>query len=176
MDSMNMGRQRARRIMKEWAILFGLLVPLHLLLFLGWVLLDPDRSTPIALMVGVMAAYTLTFTVIIVVFYLRLRRATWPPEFRVAREQGVPTTAHVLEIAPTGWRSTQGSSTSFTWRPVKGEYQMRLRVTGRGAGDYEVIVAEYLTAAQVPKIGATIPVKVHPQRPEIVVLTHDATT
>jgi hypothetical protein len=106
MDSMNMGRQRARKIVKEWAILFGLVVLLHVLLLLGWVILNPGMGTPITLIIGIMTAYVITFAVIMVVFYLRLRRATSPPEFRVAREQGVPTTARVLEIVLIGWRST----------------------------------------------------------------------
>lgn len=172
---MNLGWQRARRILKEWAILLGLFVLLHLLLFFAWATLNPGSSTSPALIITLMSAYVVTLSVILLAFYRRLQRAAWPPEFRVAREQGMATTAYVLEVAPTGWQSTQGSGTSLAWRPVKREYQIRLRVRGPNADEYEVSVAEYLTAAQVPKPGTTIPIKVHPQRPEVVVLTRDMT-
>jgi hypothetical protein len=172
---MNLGWQRARRILKAWAILLGLFILLHLLLFVAWATLNPSRSTPLALIIGLMTAYLVILTVIMLDFYRRVQRAAWPPEFRMAREQGMTTTACVVEVAPTGWQSTQGSGTSFTWRPVKREYQMRLLVSGANAHEYEVIVAEYLRAAQVPKVGTTIPIKVHPQRPEVVVLIPDTT-
>jgi hypothetical protein len=79
----------------------------------------------------------------------------------------------VLDIETTGWKSKQGPGVSYTWRSVKHEYQMRLRVTRPGEGDYEVMVAEYLTADQVPMKGSTIPIKVHPERPDIVVLSRE---
>jgi hypothetical protein len=172
---MNLGWQRARRILKEWAILLGLFVLLHLLLFFAWVALNPSRNTPLAIIVALMIAYLIALTVILFVFYRRLQHAAWPLEFREARAQGMSATAYVLEVAPTGWRATQGFSTSFRWRPTKREYQMRLLVSGANIDEYEVVVAEYLRAAQVPEVGTTIPIKIHPHRPEVVVLNLDAT-
>jgi hypothetical protein len=167
---MNLGWQRARRILKEWAILLGLFVLLHLLLFFAWVALNPVGSSSLMPIIALMIAYLVLLSIIMVAFYRRVQRAAWPPEFLVAREQGITATAYVLEVAPTGWHSARGSGTSFRWRPVKQEYQMRLRVQGANAGEYEVMIAEYLRAAQVPKAGTTIPIMVHPHRPEVVVL------
>lgn len=171
---MNLGRQRARRMLKEWAILAGLMVVLHALLFLAWAALNPGRSTPIAVIVALMLAYVIGLAAIIVVFSRRIQRVASPPEFRVARERGVAASAQVLEVAPTGWHTKQGSSVSFTWRPIRREYQIRLNVTPPGGDAYEVTIAEYLTSDHVPAAGAVIPVRIHPQRPEIIVLARDA--
>jgi hypothetical protein len=167
---MNLGWQRARRMLKEWGILAGLLVLLHALLFLTWAALNPGRSTPTAPIVALMLVYVIGLAAIIIVFSRRVQRAASPPEFRLARERGVAATAQVLEVAPTGWRTKQGSSVSFTWRPIRREYQFRLNVTPPGGGAYEVSIAEFLTSDQVPAAGALVPVRIHPQRPEIIVL------
>jgi hypothetical protein len=53
---------------------------------------------------------------------------------------------------------------------------MRVRVMRPGAADYEATLAEFLTGDQVPKKGETIPIKVHPQRPEVMVLAIDETS
>lgn len=167
---MNLGWQRARRILKEWGILAGLMVLLHALLVFAWAALNPGRSTPTAAIVALMLAYVIGLAAIIIVFSRRIQRAASPPEFRVARERGLAASAQVLEVAPTGWRAQQGSSVSFTWRPIRREYQFRLSVTPPGGDAYEVSIAEYLTSDQVLAVGAQIPVRIHPQRPEIVVL------
>jgi hypothetical protein len=52
---------------------------------------------------------------------------------------------------------------------------MRLRVTRPGEAVYETMMAEFLTAAQVPKRGTTISVKVHPQLREVIVWAGDET-
>ncbi|MEO6061475.1 MAG: hypothetical protein ABIQ99_06015 [Thermoflexales bacterium] len=171
---MNLGWQRARRMLKEWAILAGLMVLLHALLFLAWAALNPGRSTPITVIVALMLAYVIGLAAIIIVFSRRVRRADSPPEFQVARERGVAAIAQVLEIAPTGWRSKQGSSVSFTWRPIRREYQIRLNVMPSGGDAYEVTIAEYLTSDHVPAAGVLIPIRIHPQRPDIIVLARDA--
>ena len=167
---MNLGWQRARRMLKEWALLVGLMVLLHALLFLAWAALNPGRSTPLPLIAALMLAYVIGLAAIIIVFSRRVQRAASPPEFRVARERGVAANAQVLEVAPTGWRTKQGSSVSFTWRPIRREYQIRLKVTPPGGDAYEVSIAEYLTSDRVPEAGALVPVRIHPQRPEIIVL------
>jgi len=174
MKTGNLGWQRARRVLKEWAIVAGLLAGLHALLFLGWAALNPTRSTPAVAIVGLALTYVAGLAVIILSFIRRVQRATWPPEFREAFERGAPAIALVLDIAPTGWRSQPGSATSFAARPVRREYQMRLRVLRPGAVDYEVVVAEYLTSAQAPAEGERIPIRVHPRLPEVVALDRPA--
>ncbi len=90
---MHVGWQRARRIVKEWVLLLGLLVLLHLLLVVAWATFNPSRSTPLARIIALMAVYLVVLTGILCGFYRRLQRATWPPEFRVARARGITATA-----------------------------------------------------------------------------------
>ena len=56
---MNLGWQRARRMLKEWGILAALMVLLHALLFLAWAALNPGRSTPLPLIAALMLAYVI---------------------------------------------------------------------------------------------------------------------
>jgi hypothetical protein len=168
--TMNLGWQRARRMLREWALLAGLMVLLHALLFLAWAALNPGRGTPIAVIVALMLAYLVGLAASLTVFYRRVRRAASPPEFRVALEQGVLTSALVLDVAPSGWRAQQGSPVSFAARPLRREYQIRLEVTPSDGDAYDVVVAEHLTSDQAPVAGAVVQIRVHPQRPEIAVL------
>ena len=172
---MNM-RQRAPNILKEWALLFGLLILLHIALFLGWILIEPLGTQSVGLIIVLMLLYMVGFVVILFIFYRRLGRVSSPPEFREAREHGHPATAKVLEVTRTRWRTDRYINFSLKIRPRKWEYEIRLRVSRPGEADYEGMVAEYLRADEVPKQGATIPVKVHPQRPEVIVMVHGETS
>ena len=169
---MNMS-QRARQMTKQWAILLGLLTLLHLLFFLGWIILEPFAKRAPVLVVPLIIAYLVLLAAILVIFYRRLGRADSPPEYREAREQGLPATAKVLEIKRTHWRVRRTRNFRFQQRPAKREYQMRLRVTRPGEPDYEALLAEFLPGGQVPKKGDIIPIKVHPQRPDIIVMVRD---
>lgn len=173
----NMGWQRAGRIAREWAILGGLMIGLHLMVFAGWIVLEPvlERltTTSFVLMGLLTVFYLIGLAAILVVTLRRMARVDSPPEYRYARTNGLPASAMVLDIEWTGFQSRQ-RSVSFVFWPTKREYQMRLRVTRRGQADYEVQVAEYLTTDQTPEKGATVAVKVHPERPEIVVLEKES--
>ncbi len=171
---MNMG-QRAVKILKEWAILLGLMLFLHLALFLGWGIIEPLGKQAVGPILLLATLYVVALGVIMVVFYRRLGRAGSPPEFREAREQGLPATAKVLEIRRTRWRVRRRRTFDLQSHPRKFEYEMRLVVTRPGADDYEATLAEFLAGGHIPKKGATIPVKVHPQRPEIIVWAGDET-
>lgn len=178
-----MGWQRAGRIMKEWLILLGLMVVLHGMLFAGWAILEPtlmrSRSLPTGLIVAFITGYVAALSAISILFSIRLGRAGTPPEYREARERGLPATATVLEIRETGWQSgrSRGQRMVIGFRPfsirprqTKYEYQMRLRVMRPGAAEYEATLAEYLHSDEAPQQGAAIAIKVHPQRPDVVVL------
>jgi hypothetical protein len=178
----NLGNQRFWRIMREWGILALLMIALHAVYFVGWALLSPTPNRPLAPVLVLTALYVIASAVIIVVFYRRVSRADTPVEEREARANGLPAMAKVLEIEPTGWRSSRIRSTSFAvavvFKPFRMyprrrryEYQMRLLVTHNGA-EYEAQLAEYLSD-QIPEKGDIIPVKVHPQHPEVVVLALD---
>ena len=154
---MNMS-QRARQMTKQWAILFGQLTLLHLLLFLGWIILEPVAIRATALIALLIIVYLVLSAAILVIFYRRLGQAA---------------TAKVLEIERTHWRVRRTRNFRFQPRPAKREYQMRLRVTRPGEPDYEAWLAEFLPGGQVPKKGDVIPIKVHPQRPDIIVMARD---
>lgn len=84
---MNM-RQRAPNILKEWAVVFGLLILLHVAVALGWVLLDPAASRSVAAIMLLMLGYVIGLAVVLFVFYRRIGRASEPLEYREARAQG----------------------------------------------------------------------------------------
>jgi hypothetical protein len=169
---MNMS-QRARQMMKQWMGFFILLIVLHVLLIFGWILLEPfsRRSfTPTAVLMG---GYLFLLTVILFVFYRNVTRAFAPPEYEFARQQGIPAAAKVLDIERTRWRIRRKRNFGLRSRPTRFEYQMRIRVTRPGESDYEAALAEFLVADQVPKKGDVIPVKIHPQNPEVIVMVLD---
>ena len=169
---MNMS-QRARQMLKQWGILLGLLILLHSFLFLGWVILEPVAARSTTAIILLMIVYLVLFAIILLIFLKRLGQAASPPEYREAQEQGLPATAKVLTIERTHWRIERNRNFRLQVRPSRREYRMRVRVTREGEPDYEASLAEFLTGDQVPKKGAVIPVKVHPQRPEVIVIIQD---
>jgi hypothetical protein len=52
-------------------------------------------------------------------------------------------------------------------------YQIRVQVTPEDGQPYEAELTEWLISSDVPKVGATVPVKVHPRYPEVAVLVRD---
>jgi hypothetical protein len=166
---MNMS-QRARQMLKQWAVLFGVLILLHGLLFLGWVILEPYSRRSLIPTVLLIIVYLIIFTAILLIFYQRVNLAASPPEYRETHENGVPATAKVLTIERTRWRVKRNRNFRLQSRPTRREYQMLVRVTRPDEPDYEASLAEFLTGDQVPEKGAVIPIKVHPQRPDIIVM------
>jgi hypothetical protein len=159
-------KQRAPKILREWASLaIGLLI-LHLLFFGALLLWVGDRPAvfPIILLTTL---YCIGFAAILIIFVKRLWRAHSPPEYAYARTDGIAATAKVLDIERTRWRSDR--EVLFR-RYVKYEHRMRLRVTLPDGREYEAQLAEFLAGEQIPNKGAVIPVKVHPDYPDIVVM------
>jgi hypothetical protein len=173
----NLGWQRFFRVLKAWGVMAGLISALHLVYFLGWIMLDSLRSRSVMPYVVLTIGYVVCLAWIGLMSFRRVDRADVPVEYREAHAQGQPATAKVLEIDWTGWESgrQRGSillalhAFSLRYRRHKREYQMRLRVTRPGEADYEAQLAAYLVKAQVPNKGDTISVKVHPHHPEVVV-------
>lgn len=174
---MNMS-QRFGKTIKEWAIFLGRLLLLTLLYMLVWVPIEnlgPRRAMPYVVIS--MVVYLIVFTIIMISFFRRLKLAHSPPEYREAREHGLPATARVLDIKWTRWRSRRNdASLTLPARPTKFEYQMRLLVSRPGETEYETTIAEFLLSDEVPKKGDTIAVKIHPQRPEVIVWAPDETS
>jgi hypothetical protein len=96
--------------------------------------------------------------------------------YRQVRAQGIPITAQVLDIQPTGarMRKSRTMTTITPSRPAR-EFLLRLLVSRPGAAPYEATVVGIIEFAKVPNKGDTIAVKVHPQRPAVVVLAEEAT-
>lgn len=166
---MNMS-QRGRQIMKEWAIVGGLLLVLHVGLFLAWWIVDPAESRAVGPVLVLVTVYLIGLCVILVVAFRRITMAGQPQVYREARAQGVPASAKVLEIKRTRWRNPRTRNLRLQVSPLRFEYEMRLRISREGVADYEAPMAEFLSGAQVPEKGDIIPVKVHPQHPDVIIM------
>jgi hypothetical protein len=166
---MNMS-QRAREMMKYWAILGGLLILLHIFLFTGWVIIEPYARRSFTPTLVLMVAYLVLFAIIGWWFYKRVGEAASPLEYAEAEEHGLSATAKVLDIKRTRWRIKRSRNWRLQLRPTRFEYQMRVRVSLDGQPDYEALVADFLTGDEVPEKGDVIPIKVHPQYPEVIVM------
>ena len=105
-------------------------------------------------------------------FFWYMVRVLDPPAYRQARSQGVPTTAQVLDIQATGARTRRRNTIILSKTPTstKYEYRIQVLVTPPGATPYEATLVEMLEATKIPKQHAHIPVKIHPQHPDVVVL------
>lgn len=169
---MNM-QQRAPRILREWVLLLSLLILLHVCLFFGWMSMMTAEKFNVAPFIWLMVGYIIAFFLILFVFTRRLSRATVPPELKEAREQGIVASAKVLDIKRTRWRNPRTRNFRLQVSPTRYEYEMRVRVKPASAPEYEANLAEYLSGDDVPTQGDTIPVKIHPQRSEIVVMVRD---
>jgi hypothetical protein len=111
----------------------------------------------------------------------------WSPTvIKQAHASGIPSSAIVTEVTPTGWRMRVKTPESSGWRVQQGgltkrsafhkhEYKLRVQVTRAVIPTHEAVIFQMLTSEQVPRLGDTIAVKVHPQHDEIVVMT-DALT
>lgn len=169
---MNM-QQRGSRILREWLLLLALLILLHVFLFFGWMSIMTAEKFAIEPFIWLMVGYLLTFVVILFIFTRRLTRATFPRELKETREQGIVASAKVLDIKRTRWRNPRTRNFRLQVSPQRFEYVMRVRVKPTDAPEYEADVAEYLSGDEIPTKGDTIPVKIHPQRSEIVVMARD---
>lgn len=169
-------RQRGPNIMKQWGIFFGGMILLHVVWFIAWaLLLEEIRRSP-SLVLILVVPYLIALTVLLILFFRRIGDASAPPEYHEAEANGLPATAKVLDIKQTRWHTKR--RTNFRLRPSfhlhttprRWEYEMRVRVSRPGLPDYEAELADYLEGDEVPKKGDVIDVKVHPQRPEVVVM------
>jgi hypothetical protein len=163
------------RLLKEWMIFLGWMVVLHFLLFGGWILLDPHPPLRVAPVVALAAGYVIGFFGILALFWWRLERVRFPPEYRLAHRMGRPASATVLTIHKTRWRTRSRAGRSFTWRSPRYQYRIDLRVKAPGGADYDTAVLEYIAGDLVPELGEVVPIKVHPERPEVVVLAFEPT-
>jgi hypothetical protein len=102
--------------------------------------------------------------------FMILWRLFSPRALRQARERGLPATGRVLALQPTGWRHRRRWYSS---KPRQRQYAIRLEISRPAEPAYEATVLEFLPAGAVPEVGQTLAVKVHPERPHVVVLAQD---
>lgn len=166
---MNM-RQRGPKILRQWALFWGLMIVLQIAYFVALMALEREiRRTP-SLAILVTVPYLVALFALLVFFFRRLGNATEPPEYREAKANGLSATAKVLEIRQTRWHTPRRTNFRLQTTPRRWEYEMRVRISRPGLADYEAELAAYLSGSDVPKKGQIIDVKVHPQLPEVVVM------
>jgi hypothetical protein len=163
-------RQRGPKIAKQWAVFFGLMIALQVAWFLILMALEQQIRRSPSLIVVLVVPYLIALFGLLVLFFRRLGDASSPPEYREAKANGVPATAKVLEIRQTRWHTKRRRNFRLQTTPRRWEYEMRLKVSRSGMPDYEAELAAYLDGSDVPKKGAIIDIKVHPQHPEVVVM------
>jgi hypothetical protein len=164
------GADRTRRTMKAWAVTFGLFFVLLLLFFagfgvlgaLGWLSLRSALALAAVFMVGLVA--------VMVVAWRILGEAHHPRVYREARDRGLPASATVLDLDQTGWRTGGGLDLRLRTRRKRYEYALRLRVAHPAAGEFEAETTAYLAGDEIPEVGDGVRVRVHPERPDVVVI------
>jgi hypothetical protein len=112
-----------------------------------------------------------------------------PPSYRYAKRNGLPATATVLTAEKTGWRSRQviftqprsalqqvADEVTGNWqgrrRVTKWEYKMNVQVAHPRSMPYEVMVTAFLE--HPPRMNAPLAVKIHPDKPKVVVVDETA--
>lgn len=165
-----------KQFFRGFAVIGGYLALLAILIVLQGVLdmtgLVSYRASLIPFMV--------LHLVLLVAFFIIAWRLINPPVYQQAQIDGQPATAQVLAVEKTGWRSKNSGNNVWNLlagrplRPRKWEYKVQLRVTPPHTTPYETTLFIFVESAQVPVVGTTVAVKIHPQRPDIVVLpTYD---
>lgn len=91
-------------------------------------------------------------------------RVFQPLKIKQAKLQGILATADVLDATRTKWRMRRFLG------PWSREYRLQLRVMPPNGPSYPATAYAYFFSYAEPAIGSTIPVKIHPQRPNIVVV------
>lgn len=168
---MNMSR-RGQGIFRQWALLGGAFVVLHVVVLLIWIAFEDElMQSRGAGFIVLTLVYVAVFALLLVQFFRRITTATAvPPEYREARERGIPTAAKVLQVERTRWRQERRRNIRLQPQPRRYEYIIRVRVTPPDGGPtYEAELADYMDGAHVPKVGDNITVHVHPQQPNVIV-------
>lgn len=166
---MNM-RQRGPKIARQWVLFFGWMIVLQVILFVSVMAFEQQIRRDEAFILVLIVPYMIALFLLLFLSFRRFNDATMPPEYREAKANGLPATAKVLEVRQTRWHTARRTNFRLQTTPRRWEYEMRVRVSRPGLPDYEAELAAYLSGSDVPKKGQMIDVKVHPQRPEVVVM------
>lgn len=179
------------RFLKMWVIIAGYVVVSMAVIAVPAVTLrgNDTPTTIIVTTILVLAGLTIASAAFIVL----LVRCWAPSVVRQARSAGLSTSADVIVVTATGWRTRSGGTRngSSGWRVQQGgivrpsrvpKYEYRLRVNVQppdvhpDVQSYEAIMFSVLATDDLPKPGDRITVKVHPQRPDIVVLAENSSS
>lgn len=164
------------RFLRYWAVIGGYIGLLFLLIVMQGIF---DATNLLPLPVSLIP-FTVLHLLLLVGFFVVAIRVFNPPVYKEARKYGHPATAQVLAVKKTGWRNRMRKSSSLVVKipssghsrtPFKYEYELQLRVTPGDALPYEAKVTTFLETTEVPSPGAMVDVKIHPRRPDIVILT-----
>lgn len=161
-----------RQFVTVWLCVGIYIVALFLLIILQGVL----DSAKILSFQASWPYFMVAHVVVMIVFFYFLARTFSSPAVREARQNGLPATAEILEATQTGWRTPRrrrgiriviGKGLP---NPRRWEYKLRMRVNPPVGDPYEVTTFEYIVPSQQPTVGMTIPVRIHPKYPKVVVL------
>jgi hypothetical protein len=166
---MNMNKLFSK-ILLVWGLFWVLMIVLFLVYLGLWAI--ADSLLPYRLTVAVVFAilYTVALLLLMAWFWKRLTDAHYPPDYRFAQQHGLPTRAKVVSIRRTRWKRKRSA---FSSRPTFWEYELELQVQPANGSAYHVQVAQFIHPHHIPKKGAVIEVKVHPDKPEVVYLSHE---
>jgi hypothetical protein len=119
--------------------------------------------------------FMLLHLLLLIAFFFAIFRAASDTgrQLRWLQEHGRPATARLLDMHWTGWRVKRrgGGSLTFGWPGgPRREYRLRLEISPPGDHPYEVTTHQYLYLNTLPKVGDTVPIKIHPQQPTLVLL------
>ena len=165
-------------IVREWLIFAGLILLAQLFLVAAYLALEPilmdmENEEVLLSVLGIGIAVVVILAVVIGLFWYRLGLAHSPRRYREASSLGIPAEAEVLTVERTRWRSGRSLNLHLQVRARRYEHVIQLRIHPLGAAPYEAETATFLLNEQVPKVGAKVPVKVHPSDPNVVVIDED---
>jgi hypothetical protein len=162
-----------QQFLRAWLVVLGYLV--YTFLLVGLLIVTRERI-PLLVAVIFFIVFELTATLVVIfLMWVAISPGKLSAQYE-ASQHGLPGTAQVLEINWTGWRERRNAGKWLEGQFVRSrEYRLRLRVAPPQGENYEVTMFIYLKNDELPERGAQVAVKIHPQRPEIVVLagSHD---
>lgn len=155
----------------QFLLFFAAYMGLLLLLLVAQGLLD--TAGLLSLRVSWLPFLILHFLLLIALFVAIIFsiKASRQPQW--LQEHGRPATARLLDMQKTGWRVKKRGGGSLVIGDPGGrryEYRLRLEIFPPDADPYELTTYQYLYLNRLPKVGDTLPIKIHPQQPTVVIL------
>ncbi len=126
------------------------------------VVITPERPLLLAL-----SGFVVFELLLAIGWFVLMRRWLFPRAYREAAQHGLRLEAVILAARPTGWRRRKRAK-CISPRLTSHEYKLQIEVANPLQGSYSTTIYAYLPAPG-PKPGQRISVKVHQQRPDIVV-------